>query len=118
MLFVGPPQWVGGLVGLLMGVVLVATATILARVMRAEKAGILFALVAICYAAVGGLLILGGDKTLGELGPSHVLLAAVAVVVYSAVLTVATSGATPLCSAPRPAARWSGWVPRRAPCST
>lgn len=95
-LFVGPPQWVGGLVGLLMGVVLVATATILARVMQAEKAGILFALVAICYAAVGGLLILGGDKTLRELGPPQVLLAAVAVVVYSAVLTVATSGATPL----------------------
>jgi ESX secretion system protein EccD len=95
-LFVGPPQWVGGLVGLLMGLALVATSAILSRAMRAERAGVLFALVAICYAAVGGLLILGGDKPVGKLGAPNVLLAAVAVVVYAAILTVVTSGSTPL----------------------
>jgi type VII secretion integral membrane protein EccD len=95
-LFVGPPLWIGGVVGLLIAAALVATATILSRVMNAQRAGILFALVALCYAGVGGLLILGGDTSVMSLGAPHVLLAATAIVVYSAVLTVATSGATPL----------------------
>jgi len=95
-LFVGPPDIIGGVAGLAIGAILVITAIILSRALRAERAGVLFSLVALAYAFVGGLLMLGGDRGFTELGAANVLIGSTAVVVFSAVLTMATGGSTPL----------------------
>ena len=50
---------------------LVITAIILSRALKAERAGVLFALVALAYAFVGGLLILGGDRGLRQPRRGH-----------------------------------------------
>ena len=44
MLFVGPPDIIGGAAGLAIGAVLVITAIILSRALKAERAGVLFSL--------------------------------------------------------------------------
>jgi type VII secretion integral membrane protein EccD len=87
---------VGGVIGLAIALALVVTATILARVTRDRRAAVLFALVALAYAGIGGLLLLGGHTPVTHLGAPHVLVAATALVVFSAVLTISTGGATPL----------------------
>jgi type VII secretion integral membrane protein EccD len=95
-LFAGPPQLPGGLVGLGLGIALVGTATILSRVAGNDRTSILFALVALAYAGVGGLLVLAGNRTLGQLAAPHVLLAAIAIVVYAAILAAALGVAMPV----------------------
>jgi type VII secretion integral membrane protein EccD len=96
LLFIGPPQVIGGAVGLAMALMLVVTATILSRFGRLPRAAILFALVAVCYAGVGGLLLLGGERTLTELDAEHVLVGATSWTIFAAVLTVLMGTATPL----------------------
>jgi len=95
-LFAGPPQLPGGLVGLGLGLALVATATVLARVAGDARTSVLFGLVALAYAGAGGLLVLAGDRPLNRLTAAHVLLAATAIVVYAAILAVALGVATPV----------------------
>ncbi len=94
--FLGTPLWTSGLAGLLIGLILVATAATLHRLARARRAGLLFSMVSLGYAGVGGLLILGEGTSLSTIGAAHVLLAAATIVTYSALLVLATGGATAL----------------------
>jgi type VII secretion integral membrane protein EccD len=95
-LFAGPPQLPAALVGLVLGLVLIAAAAILSRVGRDRRSSILFAVVALCYAGVGGLLLLAGDRPLSQLAAPHVLIAATAIVVYGAVCTLAVGTGGPI----------------------
>lgn len=95
-LFAGPPQLAGGIAGLSAGVVLLIAATVLSRAAGAGRTGTAVALVALAYAAVGGLLLLGGDRDLSGLAAPHVLLAATALVVFAAAATIGVGGAGPV----------------------
>ncbi len=95
-LFAGPPQLPGAAVGLGVGLILIVTAAILSRMGRERRGSMLFAIVALCYAGVGGLLLLAGDKPLHRLGAPHVLIAATAIVVYGAVCTLAVGNGGPI----------------------
>jgi type VII secretion integral membrane protein EccD len=95
-LFAGPPQLPSALVGLGVGLVLIVCATLLARVGKERRSSMLFALVALCYGGIGGLLLLAGDRPLHQLASPHVLVAATALVVYAAVITLAVGTATPI----------------------
>jgi len=87
-LFAGPPQLASAVVGLGTAVVGLAAAIVLARAVGDSRTGVVFAVVALVYSGVGGLLILAGDSELTELGAPHVLVAGIAVMVVSAIATV------------------------------
>jgi type VII secretion integral membrane protein EccD len=95
-LLAGPPQLPGGLIGLGMAVVLLATAVVLARAVGDSRAGMLVALVATAYAAVGGLLVLAGDRTVGRLAAAHVVIAASAVLVATVIAAVGVGDSAPV----------------------
>ncbi|WP_239164064.1 type VII secretion integral membrane protein EccD [Actinoplanes palleronii] len=95
-LFSGPPQLPGGLVGLCAAIALLATAAVLSRAAGHTTAATLVAVAGLGYAAVGGLLVLGGDRKLGELAAPHVLLSAVTLLVAAAAATVAVGASGPL----------------------
>ena len=95
-LLAGPPQLPGALVGLGVGAVLIVVASVLSRVGGDGHASMLFALVALCYAGVGGLLVLGGDRPLDQLAAPDVLVAATAIVVYAAAATLAVGADAPV----------------------
>jgi type VII secretion integral membrane protein EccD len=95
-LFSGPPNGPGGLVGLAMAVVLLVVATVLSRAFAQSSIAVIFGLIAQVYAAIGGLLLLAGDLGLTELGAGHVLIAAAALLVTGVVAAVAIADAGPL----------------------
>ncbi|MFI0794240.1 type VII secretion integral membrane protein EccD [Micromonospora rubida] len=95
-LFAGPPQLPGAIAALLVAVALVVSAAVLSRAAGDSRTGSVLALAGIGHAAIGGLLVLAGDRTLTELASPHVLLAATAVVVFGAVAALAVGDRLPL----------------------
>jgi len=96
-LMAGPPQLAGGVVGLAGAAVLIAIATILSRALGDHGAARALGLVALAYAAVGGLLVLAGDRTVGQLAGPHLLIAVTAVLLASALAAVGIGyAATPV----------------------
>ncbi|MGC4893731.1 type VII secretion integral membrane protein EccD [Micromonospora sp. DT31] len=95
-LFTGPPQLPGALAALVVAVALLIGASVLSRAVGDSRTGSLLALVGVGYAAVGGLLVLAGDRTLGELGGPHVLVAGTAVVLFGAIAALAVGDRLPL----------------------
>jgi type VII secretion integral membrane protein EccD len=94
MLFAGPPLSVAGAACLVVALGLVITGAVLSRAFGQGRSSLLLALVAVVYAGVGGLLVLGGGRTLGQLTAVHVVVAATAVVVYAALAMVAVGHST------------------------
>ncbi|WBC13694.1 type VII secretion integral membrane protein EccD [Micromonospora sp. WMMA1998] len=95
-LFTGPPQLPGALAALVVAVALLVGAAVLSRAAGDSRTGAVLALVGVGYAAVGGLLVLAGDRSLDDLAGPHVLLAATAVVVFGAVAALAVGDRLPL----------------------
>ncbi|GIF73772.1 type VII secretion integral membrane protein EccD [Asanoa siamensis] len=95
-LLAGPPQLPGGLAGLVLAAALLVAAVVAARAFGDARTATVFALVAVVYAAVGGLLVLAGDLGIGDLGPPHVLVAGTAVVLVAAAAAVGVGAAGPV----------------------
>lgn len=95
-LFAGPPQLPGALVALLVAIGTLITATVLSRAAGDSTTGSVLALVSLVYAAVGGLLLLAGDRPLEALSTPHVLMAATALVIFGAVSALAVGDRAPL----------------------
>ncbi|MFI7604941.1 type VII secretion integral membrane protein EccD [Micromonospora sp. NPDC049366] len=95
-LFAGPPQLPGALAALLVAVALLVSAAVLSRAAGDSRTGAVLATVGLGYAAVGGLLLLAGDRGLTELASPHVLIAATAVVLFAAVAALAVGDRLPL----------------------
>ena len=94
-LFAGPPQFLGGVVGLIVAAALLLSGVVFSRAFGQSPAGVVFALVGLVYAAIGGLLIGGGDLPLLELGAPHILIAAGVVLVYAVAAIVAVAHGRP-----------------------
>lgn len=92
-LFSGPPQLPAGLVGLGVAALLLTAAAVLSRALRNSRTGVVFGVVALAYAGVGGLLLLAGDQKLTELNASQVLVAGTAILLASAIATIAVASA-------------------------
>ena len=95
-LFAGPPQLLGGLVALGASAALLLAAAVLSRAFSQSPTGVVFALVGLVYAAVGGLLIGAGDRTITELSAPHLLLASATLLLATAVATVAVGESGPV----------------------
>lgn len=95
-LFAGPPQLPGALAALLVAVALLVSSAVLSRAAGDSRTGSVLAVAGLGYAAVGGLLVLAGDRALSDLAGPHVLLAATAVVVFGAVAALAVGDRLPL----------------------
>ncbi|MEN3310213.1 MAG: hypothetical protein V7603_6415 [Micromonosporaceae bacterium] len=95
-LLAGPPQLPAGVVGLSFAAVLLVVAVVLARAVGDAPAATVFALVALAYAAVGGLLVFAGDRTVGRLGPVHLMTAAAVVVLCAAIAAVGLASVEPV----------------------
>jgi type VII secretion integral membrane protein EccD len=91
-LLAGSSTLTAGIVGLVAGLIFVGTATVLARAFGDQRASVLLSLVALAYATVGGLLILGGNRTWHSLGAAQLLTGATALVTYAAIAAVGTGG--------------------------
>ncbi|WP_243706388.1 type VII secretion integral membrane protein EccD [Micromonospora sp. KC721] len=92
----GPPQLPGALAALLVAVLLMVAAAVLSRALGDSRTGAVLAVIGVGYAAVGGLLVLAGDRRLTELAGPHVLLAGAAVVLFGAVAGLAVGDRMPL----------------------
>lgn len=88
-LLAGPPQLPSALTGLGLGLAVLLGATVIARVAGDGALGARFGLVALVYVGIGGLLLLAGEQSVSGLGAVHVLLAATALMIASAVASVA-----------------------------
>lgn len=95
-LLAGPPQLPGALAALAVALGLLVTATILSRAAGDSGTGSVLAVVSLLYAAIGGLLLLAGDRSLGELSTPHVLLAATALLVFGAGSAIGVGDRAPL----------------------
>ena len=95
-LLAGPPQLPGALAALVVAVALLVGAAVLSRAAGDSRTGAVLAMGGLGYAAVGGLLVLAGDRKLAELASPHVLLAATAVVVFGAIAALAVGDRLPL----------------------
>lgn len=95
-LFAGPPQLPAGAAGLAMAVLLLVTAVVLARAVGDSRTGVAFALLAILYAGVGGLLVFGGDRQLDQLAAPHALVAAALILVFTGIAAVGVADETPV----------------------
>lgn len=87
-LYAGKPQILGSVIGLGVGVMLILVGTITSRALGDSRTGVVLGLLGLVYLAVGGLLLLAGDKSVAQLGPPHLLVAAT-LVVLGAVLAMA-----------------------------
>ncbi len=96
MLFAGPPLPLAAGVCLVVALALIVCGSVLARAFGQVRSSLVLALVALVYGGVGGLLVLAGNRSLGQLASVHVVLAATAVVVYAALATVAVGHSTGL----------------------
>jgi len=90
-LFAGPPGALAGAVGLVVAALLVAVAATVSRVAGDSGTGVLISLTAMGFGAAGGLVVAAGDRAVADLAGPHVLLAAVVVLVLSAVGMVSVS---------------------------
>ncbi|MEU2611868.1 type VII secretion integral membrane protein EccD [Micromonospora sp. NPDC007271] len=95
-LFAGPPQLPGALAALVVAVALVVSAAVLSRAAGDSRTGAVLAMAGLGYAAIGGLLVLAGDRKPADLASPHVLLAATAVVLFGAVAALAVGDRLPL----------------------
>ncbi|GGR64978.1 type VII secretion integral membrane protein EccD [Micromonospora fulviviridis] len=95
-LLAGPPQLPGALAALVVAVALLISAAVLSRAVGDSRTGAVLAMGGLGYAAIGGLLVLAGDRRLTELASPHVLLAATAVVLFGAVAALAVGDRLPL----------------------
>lgn len=95
-LFAGPPHLPGAVAALVVAIALLVGAAVLSRAAGDSRTGAVLALVGVGYAAVGGLLVLAGDRPLGELASPHVLLAGTAVVLFAAIAALAVGDRLPL----------------------
>ena len=95
-LLAGPPYLPGALVGLGLAAALLVGAVLLARALGDPWSATALALVASVYAAVGGLLLFAGDRTLGGLAGAHVLVSATAFAVATAVAAVGVADSAPV----------------------
>ncbi len=96
LLFAGPPQGLSGLIGLSCAVVLLVVAILLARAVGDSQAGVTFAVAAMVYAALGGLLVLAGDRSVAALAGPHYLLAVTAVLLAAVVAAIGVADAASL----------------------
>jgi len=92
-LFAGPPQLPGALVALGTAAVLLLVATVLSRAVGDSRTGVVFAIVALGYAGVGGLLVFAGERGLTALAAPHVLIAGTVMLIGSAVATAGVADA-------------------------
>jgi type VII secretion integral membrane protein EccD len=90
----GPPQLPGALVALAVAVALVLTALIASRALSDSRSGVAFGLVGVVYGGIGGLLVLAGGRSLGDLTAAHVLVGGAAVAVFASLAAVAVADAT------------------------
>jgi type VII secretion integral membrane protein EccD len=88
-LFAGPPQLAGALVGIGLAVMMLIAATLISRVGGDARTGALFGVVALAYGAAGGLLLLAGERGITDLAAPDLLLAAAVLLVLAAAATVA-----------------------------
>ncbi|MFD2763611.1 type VII secretion integral membrane protein EccD [Micromonospora eburnea] len=95
-LFAGPPQLPGALAALVVSLALLVSAAVLSRAVGDSRTGAALAMGGLGYAAIGGLLVLAGDRKLAELASPHVLLAGTAVVLFGAVAALAVGDRLPL----------------------
>jgi type VII secretion integral membrane protein EccD len=95
-LFAGPPQAPSGAVGLGMGAALLLVGVLLSRALGDARTGVAFALVSCVYAGIGGLLVLGADRTLGELAAPHAVVGATAVLLVVVIAAVGVADAVPV----------------------
>jgi len=95
-LFAGPPQFLSGVVALSAAASLLLVATILSRAFGQSPTGLVFALVALVYATVGGLLVAAGERTVTQLGSPHLLLAAATLLMATSLATVAVGHSGPV----------------------
>ncbi|MFU8870902.1 type VII secretion integral membrane protein EccD [Micromonospora sp. SL4-19] len=95
-LFAGPPQLPGALAALVVALALVVCAAVLSRAVGDSRTGAVLAMGGLGFAAIGGLLVLAGDRKLADLASPHVLLAATAVVLFGAVAALAVGDRLPL----------------------
>jgi type VII secretion integral membrane protein EccD len=95
-LFAGPPQFLAGVVALAVSLALLVLAAVMSRAFGQSPTGVVFALVALVYAAVGGLLIGAGDLEVTNLSAPHLLLAAATLLVATALATVAVGDSGPV----------------------
>ncbi|MFX0594077.1 type VII secretion integral membrane protein EccD [Melissospora conviva] len=94
LLFTGAPHLPSAIAALVIAVGSMVAGAVLSRAAGDSQAGALLATIGIGYATVGGLLLLAGDRALGELGAPHLLVAATAAVVFSALATLAVADRT------------------------
>jgi type VII secretion integral membrane protein EccD len=94
--FAGPPFPAVGLTGLALAVALLAGAVVAARALGDARTGTAFAVVATVYAGIGGLLVLAGDRPLGELTFAHIAIAATVAIVSATVASVGVPPAGPI----------------------
>ncbi len=87
----GPPQLPGALAALVLAVALIIAGTIFSRALGSSSSGTLFGLLALPYALVGGVLVLAGDRSLGELGAPHVVVGGAMLVVFGVFAAIAVS---------------------------
>ncbi|GGM05717.1 type VII secretion integral membrane protein EccD [Dactylosporangium sucinum] len=92
-LFSGPPQLPSALIGLGLAVLLLAVSSVLSRAFRNSRTGVVFGVVALGYAGVGGLLLLAGDRGLADLDPSDALVGGAALLLASAIATAGVASA-------------------------
>lgn len=91
LLTAGPPQLPPALGGLGIAVALLVTAAISARAMANSQTGLILALLAIGYAAVGGLLVAAGDHGVGDLRAAHLLIGGGVAVLFAVLAAVAVA---------------------------
>ncbi len=92
----GPPQLPGALIGLAVGIGLLLTGLVASRALADSRSGVVFGLIGVVYAGIGGLLSLAGDRPLSGLTAADVLLGGTAVVVFASLAAIAVADATPL----------------------
>ena len=95
LLFTGPPQRLPGLIALGSALFMLVIAVILSRAVGDSGAGVVVAAMAMVYAAIGGLLISAGDRSLTSLAGPHVLLAVTAVLLVTVVAAIGVVDAAP-----------------------
>lgn len=95
-LFAGPPQLPSGLLGMGLAVAMLVVAVVFARVLGDTRSATAFALVSCVYGAVGGLLILAGNRTPGQLTGADVLVAATVALVVTALAAVGVADNQPV----------------------
>jgi type VII secretion integral membrane protein EccD len=94
--FAGPPRSVAAVIALSVALALLGVAVVLSRALGDSRAGVAFAATAAVYAAAGGLLVMLGDRPLGELTPAHLLITVTIVLLVTVIGALGVADAAPL----------------------